>query len=166
LQQKSLATGTQAEEGVATGAEGVSVMATDGNSGHDVEHFEMLLRLQAGSEPMNLNNTVVLFDTSTTSQSLDYNETAGDSTDNAGTTQDYAVEWVKKGPDYEVGYLSRGDVVKVKFNCFDCASSGDTGGIGENKKIRIKIVPRVGTPTIIEFTTPDVLTEQRVTLWP
>jgi flagellin FlaB len=166
LQQKSLATGSQAEEGVATGAEGITVQATDGSSGHDIEHFEVLLRLHAGSETMNLNNTVILIDTATTTQSLNYNDSAGDTTGNAAGTIDYVVEWVKKGPDYEVGYLSRGDVVKVKFNCYDCASSGDTGGIGENKKVRIKIVPRVGTVTMVDFTTPDVITEQRVTVWP
>ncbi|MFC2163258.1 archaellin/type IV pilin N-terminal domain-containing protein [Candidatus Altiarchaeota archaeon] len=166
LQQKSLTTGSQAEEGIATGAEGIALQATDGALNHDVEHFEILLRLQAGSEPMNLNNTVVLFDTSTTSQNLLYNDTAGDSMVNAATTKDYSVEWIKKGPDYEVGYLSRGDVIKVKWNCYDCQYAGDAGGIGENKKIKVKIIPRVGSITLIEFTTPDVLTDQRVTLWP
>ncbi len=166
LQQKSLTTGNQAEEGVATGAEAVSLFGTNGNSGHDIEHFEVLIRLQSGSEPMNLNNTVILVDTDSTSQNLEYNETAGDSTDNAAGTSDYIVEWVKKGPDYEQGYLSRGDVIKVKYNCNDCATSGDTGGVGENTKVRIKIIPRIGSPTVVEFTTPDVITAQRMGLWP
>lgn len=164
LQQRSLTTGSQAEEGVSTGAEAVSVMGTDGSANHDLEHFEVLLRLQAGSEPMNLNNTVVLVDTATTSQSLDYGGAVSDGTE-ASSTYQYRVTYVKQGPDYEGDYLSRGDVLKLKFRCSDC-TSGDTGGIGENKKVRIKIIPRVGTTSIIEFTTPDVITEQRITLWP
>ncbi|MBD3388794.1 MAG: hypothetical protein GF416_06975 [Candidatus Altiarchaeales archaeon] len=164
LQQRSLTTGSQAEEGVSTGAEAVSVMATDGSTGHDLEHFEVLLRLQAGSEALNLNNTVVLVDTATTSQSLDYGGAVADGTESSNTYS-YAVTYVKQGPDYEQDYLSRGDVIKMKFRCDDC-TSGDTGGIGENKKVRIKIIPRVGTTSIIEFTTPDVVTDQRITLWP
>ena len=165
LQQRSLTTGSQAEEGVSTGAEAVSVMATDGSTGHDLEDFEVLLRLQAGSEPLNLNNTVVLVDTATTSQSLDYGGNVSDSV-TASTTTGYVVTYIKEGPDFETNYLSRGDVIKLKFKCNDCTGSSDGGGIGENKKVRIKIIPRVGTTSIIEFTTPDVITDQRITLWP
>lgn len=153
LQQRSLVTGGQAEEGVATGAEAVSVMAIDASdSAHALEQFEMLLRLQAGSDSMNLNNTVVVLDTSTTSQNLDF---AGGI---AFTTLQYGVSYVKSGPDQEPGYLSRGDVIKVSFN--------STNSVAENQKVRIKVIPRVGQATIIEFTTPDVMTDMRINLWP
>jgi len=159
LQQKALVTGGQAEEAVSTGAEAISVMATDASTNHVVDYFELLLRLQAGSEAMNLNNTVVLVDTSTTSQSLSYNSTI-DSDDawNADNTLFYLVHYVKQGPDYEPNYLTRGDVIKIKFKT--------TQSVGENRKLRIKVIPRVGTATIVEFTTPDVMTDVRVTLWP
>jgi len=167
LQQRSLLTGSQAEEGVATGLEAVSVMATDGSQGADLEHFEVLVRLQAGSDALNLNNTVVIMDTASNSLSLSYNGSADTSdSGNAVGTQHYNVYYVKKGPDYKSNYVSRGDIVKLKFNCYDCSSSATTGGIAENKRVRIKIIPRVGTATLIEFTTPDVITDNRVSLWP
>ncbi|MFH0861771.1 MAG: archaellin/type IV pilin N-terminal domain-containing protein [Candidatus Altiarchaeota archaeon] len=152
LQQRALVTGGQAEEGVSTGAEAVSVMATDATSGHTIESFEMLLRLQSGSESMNLNNTVLIMDTSTTSQNMDFSGST------AYTTINYGVAYVKQGPDYEPGYLSRGDVIKVNF--------ASTNNITENAQVRLKVVPRVGQATIIEFTTPDVMTDMRVSLWP
>jgi len=133
LQQRGVATGSQAEEGVSTGAEAVSVLGTDGSSGHDIEYYELLLRIQAGSEPMNLNNTVILVDTATTSQNLVYASTATEDTTTASDSAHYIVYYIKEGPDYEAGYLSRGDVLKAKFVCYDC-SSGDTGGVGENQK--------------------------------
>lgn len=154
LQQKALVTGGQAEEAVATGAEAMSVLGTNATDDHALEQFEMLLRLQAGSEPMNLNNTVILVDTATTSQSLSYNG----SYSIISSTSEYQVEWVKQGPDYEINYLSRGDVIKVYFN--------SDGTVGENKRVRVKIIPRVGQATVVEFTTPDVMTDQRITLWP
>ncbi|MBU0762873.1 MAG: hypothetical protein KKD39_07585 [Candidatus Altiarchaeota archaeon] len=169
LQQRGLSTGAQAEASVSTGAEIVSVMAANGDSGHDIERFELLMRLQSGSEAMNFNNTVILFDTASTSQNLVYNGTLSTDReqDTSVTTGDYRVYYVKQGPDYESGYLSRGDVVKAKFRCSDCSSTtADTGGVGENKRVRIKVVPRVGQAALVEFTTPDVITDQRVPLWP
>ncbi len=154
LQQRGISTGSQAEEGVSTGAEAVAVMGTDASSSHTIDYFEVLLRMQAGSDPMNLNNTVILVDTATTSQSLDY---GGTGIASSGTTL-YIVNYVKSGPEQEDNYLSRGDVLKLFFQ--------STGSVEENKKVRIKVIPRIGQPTLIEFTTPDVMTEMRVNLWP
>jgi len=168
LQQRSLMTGSQAEEGIATGVEAISVMATDGSSGADLEHFEVLARLQAGSDALNLNNTVLIMDTQSNSLSLSYAggaDAAGDDGP-AVDTQHYNITYVKMGPDYKANYISRGDIVKMKFNCASCSSTATTGGIAENKKVRLKIVPRIGTSTQIEFTTPDVITDSRVSLWP
>ena len=96
----------------------------------------------------------MVVDTSTTSQNLDFQgETNG-----AFSTIQYGITYVKSGPDQEDRYLSRGDVIKVLFNT--------SSAVEENKKVRIKIVPRVGQATIVDFTTPDVMTDQRITLWP
>ncbi len=163
LQQRALTTGSQTEEGVATGMEVLSVMATDGND-HDLEYFEVIAKLQAGSQALNLNHTVLLVDTSTTSQSLEYGGNVSDG-DLAPDTQTFVVYYVKQGPDYDLGYLSRGDILKVKFSCADC-SGGSAGGIAENKEVKIKFIPRTGSTTVVEFTTPDVIKDQRLTLWP
>lgn len=153
LQQRALVTGGQAEQGVSTGAEAVSVMGTDARTDHSLQNLEFLLRLQSGSESMNLNNTVVTMDTQDTTQNMDYAGTSG-----SASTTHFAVSWVKQGPDYEPGYLSRGDVIKVTF--------ASAENISENQKVRLKVIPRVGQPTLVEFTTPDVMTAERINLWP
>jgi len=38
--------------------------------------------------------------------------------------------------------------------------------ISENQLVRIKMIPRVGTYTQIEFYTPDSMTQESVALWP
>lgn len=154
LQQRSLTTGSQTEEGVSTGVEAVSVMGTDASTGHSIDYLEMILRPQAGSDAINLNTTVLMVDTSTTSQSLDY---GGTGTSASGTSS-YIVEYIKSGSEQENGYLSRGDVLKVYWQT--------STSLAENNKVRIKIIPRVGSTTIVEFTTPDVMTEARISLWP
>jgi len=156
LQQRALLTGGQTEEGVSTGAEIYSVMALDaGDGSHDVENFEVLMRLQPGSSTINLNNSVITLDTATTTQNLDYN---GTGTAAVSETDIWIAEYVKQGPDYEEGYLARGDVVKARFTT--------TNSIGENEEVRIKFIPRVGTITPVEFVTPDVMTDTRESLWP
>ena len=62
------------------------------------------------------------------------------------------------GPDYEDGYLSRGDVIKVTFR--------SDGNVSENRRVKLKVIPRVGQATLVEFTTPDVMTDKRISLWP
>ena len=152
LQQRALVTGGQTEEGVSTGAEAVSVMGQDASTGHDIEQLEMLVRLQSGSESIKLNNTAVVLDTADTSQNLEYS-----GSDSSNSTH-YGVSYVKRGINWLEGYMGRGDIVKLYMNT--------TNPVGENLKVRIRVIPRTGTATIVEFTTPDVMTDQRITLWP
>ncbi|MBD3261383.1 MAG: hypothetical protein GF334_06810 [Candidatus Altiarchaeales archaeon] len=160
LQQKALVTGVQTEESVASGVEAISLMATDASENHSVQHFELLIRMQSGSEPINLNNSVITVDTTDTYQNLDYNTTIDKNLFSAlsGGTHHFIVQYVKQGPDNENGYLNRGDVVKLKFNTINA--------IDENQKIRIRFIPRVGQMTQIDVMTPDVMSDQRVQLWP
>jgi archaeal flagellin FlaB len=157
LQQRALTTGGQTEQAVATGAEAISVTATNGSVDHQLEELELMLRLNPGSNEMNLNNTVLIMDTQKESYDYEYSGSS-DTWEISSSTGKYAVDWIKSGPDYEAGYLSRGDVIKLKFNV--------SVAIGENKRVRMKIIPRVGQPTLVEFTTPDVMTDNRVNLWP
>jgi archaellin len=166
LQQRSLRTGDEVDRGVATGVEIISVMATDGSTGADLEHFEMILRLQAGSDPMKLNDTLIVVNLPTKTQNLRYNTSAGDTSDNAATTSDYNVEWIKHGSEAVTGYITRGDLVKVRFNYYDVSPSAVTGGIGEEKKVQIKVIPRSGNVAPVEFITSKHIDQMREPLWP
>jgi archaeal flagellin FlaB len=160
LQQKALITGAQTEESIASGVEAMTVVASDASSAgtpHRIDNFKILARLQSGSTGMNLNNTIMTVDTETTSVSFTYNETVSQDTITDSTTS-YLVYYVQTGINHEDGYINRGDVAKLIFH------SGSM--IGENELVRIKIIPRVGTYTQIEFYTPDSMTQQTVALWP
>jgi archaeal flagellin FlaB len=167
LQQKALMTSSQTEQGITTGVDVISVTGADGSIGGDIETFEALVRLSSGSAPMNLNNTVIVFDTTVNSSSMMYNGTA-DAAD-SGTAVDvshFNVYYVFRGSEYLSGFLSRGDLVKLKFRCPTCSASTTTGGLLDNRRATIKIIPRVGTPEVISFVTPDGITTKNVPLWP
>jgi flagellin FlaB len=164
LQQRGVETGQKTEKGVSGGIEVVTLMGSDGSVGNDLEHFEMFVRLAPGSDTLNLNHTLIIMDSEATTQILNYgNESSEIPT---GTTT-FNVEYLKRGPDNEAGYISRGDTLKLRFNYHDVASpTQTTGGLGENMDLRIKIIPLEGTAALVEFKTPDHITLERFTLWP
>jgi len=96
LQQKALITGTQTEEAIASGIEAMTVVASDASGGsnghgaitaHKVGDFKVMVRLQSGSQGLNLNNTIVTVDTETSSTSMTYNQTVASDMVAVTTTQ-------------------------------------------------------------------------------
>lgn len=174
LQQKALITGVQTEEGIAHAAEAVAVIATDATRNDTtpkaIEHFEVILRLQAGSEGINLNSTVLTLDTQTLAKTYTYSGTSTDSDTLASDTNSFIVYYMQSGPNQEDGYLNRGDVVKIKFNTAgnfsSCGYCWSGTSIEENDRVRINLIPRVGTLTMIEIATPDTMAGKRIMLWP
>lgn len=163
LQQKALITGAQTEEAIASGIEAMTVVAQDASSSdprgtpHMVGDFKLMVRLQSGSQGLNLNNTILTIDTETESVSLTYNTTVPLDT-TATSTLTYLVYYVQEGTNHEDGYLNRGDVAKIIYRL--------DPEISENQLVRLKLIPRVGTYTQVEFYTPDSMTQESVSLWP
>jgi len=160
LQQRALITGNEAREGVSTNMEVVSVKGSDSSSGgtpHLIEHLMVNVRLAAGSSPIKMNSTVMTIDTPIISQNFVFGGTVGDSTLATGT-DNYVISYIKSGPYQQNNTLNTGDFVKIKFNV--------EGGMGENQRAKISIVPHAGGVTQIEFQTPDIMIEPVVGLWP
>lgn len=167
LNTRSLKVSREVEKMTINGVEVVSIMASDGTVGSDLEHFEMVLRLKPGSDSIGLiNNTLITITTPTTHQSLTYNHTLGNTNRNAATTSDYTVEWLKTDSAYEVGYLKRGDLIKIRFNHHDVLPTATAGGIGADTLMQIRIIPYFGTTTFIQFRTPHHINQQKEGLWP
>lgn len=163
LQSRGVQVGKDAEEGVASGIEVMSIDGLYGNTGHDLEHFEMDVRLAAGSEPVKFNRTLIFFDTETTTQGLNYNSVAN--TFPSDTTT-FNVEYIFSDSNHEDGYLKRGEVARVRFNHYHAADAADAdGGLQEFKEARLKIIPPLGTASIVQFKTA-VITVKRENVWP
>jgi flagellin FlaB len=149
LQQKALTTGKQTQQDVSSGIQVISLTATNGADG-SIENFEALVKLSAGSDPLALNDTVVTFDTKNTSQTLGLGSIGNSTTFNA--------TYVKTGPDYISNYITVGDVINLKFT--------STGSIGQSQTVKMKIIPKRGVIVPVEFVSPDVMSTQRVGLYP
>jgi archaeal flagellin FlaB len=167
LQEKALTTGDQAKGQIATNAKVIEVSASNGQDG-DVEDFTMIMKLAPGSEDIKLTDTIFTINTYNTSLTLSYqdNETVvheknltngywANGTTGRGA---FTVEYLQTGNNYVDGNLQRGDVIKVYFE--------NSRSIMEDESVRLNFIPKIGTPTLVEFITPEVISTQRVYLYP
>jgi flagellin FlaB len=155
LQQKALTTGKQTQQEVASGIQVVTLSGTNGTNG-DVEAFEMLIKLTAGSDALALNDTLVTLDTKSTTQNLRF---VGVYPENGlGSSINYTAEYLKNGSDHLSDYLTTGDIVKIRF--------ASTGGISHSQIVRVRVIPKHGVIVPVDFVTPDVISTERVILYP
>ncbi len=163
LQQKALITGSQTEESVTAGLEVTNVLGSDASNmdlmgtAHMIGDFKMMVRLKSGSQGLNLNNTIITIDTDIGSNTKTYGGTLSSDT-TTSSTQYFMIHYVQAGPNYQSGYLNRGDTVNIVYRL--------EPEVGENQGIRIKIIPRVGQYTQVDFYTPDSMVGQSINLWP
>jgi len=153
LQQKALTTGMQTQQEVSSGLKVIAISAQNGLDGN-VENFEMLVKLAAGSNSMALNDSTISFDTKNSSQTLTYES----NTSAVISGQEFIATYSKTGPDYLANYVTIGDIVKIQFN--------STYSIAQSQTVKIKIVPKRGVIVPVQFITPDVISTQRVSLYP
>jgi flagellin-like protein len=162
LQQRALVTGAQTRAEISTNTRVVEVSASDAQGDAAVENFSMQMKLSPGSDPIKLAEVTLTFSTFDSTVTLTYNNTSnytgGFGTVLSAGTGSYTVEYLINGSNHIDGNLQRGDVVRLRW------SAGQ--GIGEDTHIRINFIPKIGTATLVEFETPDVMSTQTVFLYP
>jgi flagellin-like protein len=70
----------------------------------------------------------------------------------------FTAVYQQEGTNHIDGNLQRGDLIKI---CFESPRD-----IGQDESLRLNFIPKVGTPTYTEAYTPDVISTNRVYLYP
>lgn len=70
----------------------------------------------------------------------------------------FSAVYEQKGTNHVPGNLQRGDIIRM---CFEAP-----GEVTEDQQVRLNFIPKIGTPTLTNFVTPDVIATQRVYLYP
>ena len=153
LQQKALSTGTQATSQISTNAIVLEVSATDGRSTGTLDNFSMIMKLAPGSDSIKLDDVTLTFSTTNSTQTLTY-----DGALTSGTTTNFAVSYLQTGPNNQTGVIVRGDVIQVNLQ--------SSRAMVESEDVRINFIPKIGTSTLVEFYMPDVISTERVYLYP
>jgi len=70
----------------------------------------------------------------------------------------FSVEYLQQGTNYVAGNLQKGDLIKL---CYEAPQDVD-----EDVEVRLNFIPKIGTATLTEFVTPDVISTERAYLYP
>lgn len=70
----------------------------------------------------------------------------------------FTVEYLQRGTNPVDGNLQTGDVIKIYYEA--------PREVQEDEEVRINFIPKIGTPTLTQFITPEVISTQRVYLYP
>jgi flagellin-like protein len=70
----------------------------------------------------------------------------------------FTVEYLQEGTNYVAGNLQKGDLIKL---CYEAPQD-----IGEDIEVRLNFIPKIGTASLTEFVTPDVVSTERAYLYP
>ncbi|MFT4344047.1 MAG: archaellin/type IV pilin N-terminal domain-containing protein [Candidatus Woesearchaeota archaeon] len=151
LQSRALETGKATTQEVGTNLNVLEVYAEKDGTNNTVTEVTMMIRLAAGSEAVRFED--LLFTVGLRDTSSDYEFDAG----NVSTTT-FDIDYAINGANPVPGYLTKGDVVKVTLNA--------PRPVGEAENIRFGIIPKVGTPSYTETSTPDTIATQRVLIFP
>ena len=160
LQQKALITGQQTRSEISTNVRVVEVSAADATFDRTIENFTMQLKLSPGSDPIKLDEVTLTFNTDNQTLTIAYSggETFSNQSANAGGAGTFGVQYLINGTNHIDGNLVRGDVARFLW--------AGANPVNEDEHIRINFIPKIGTATLVEFNTPDVMSTQRVYLYP
>ncbi len=70
----------------------------------------------------------------------------------------FTVEYLQEGTNFIAGNIQKGDLIKL---CYEAPQD-----IGEDAEVRLNFIPKIGTATLTEFVTPDVISTERTYLYP
>jgi archaeal flagellin FlaB len=70
----------------------------------------------------------------------------------------FSVVYEQTGTNWVNGNLQRGDIIRM---CFESPRE-----VTEDEEIRLNFIPKIGTSTLTNFVTPDVISTERVYLYP
>ena len=157
LQQKALSTGTQATGQISTNAQIIEVSGTDGTA--SLNAFQLIGKLAPGSEPIELDAVTLSMGTKNTTVTYIYSGNASNAINaSTNTTGTFGVTYLQTGSNNQNGVLVRGDVIRVDITSTRAITSGED--------VRLNLIPKTGSPTLVIFSVPDVVSTQRVYLYP
>jgi archaeal flagellin FlaB len=150
LQQKALSTGTQATGQISTNAVTLEVSGVDGTA--SLTNFSSIMKLAPGSDPIKIDEVTYTLNTKNTTTTYTY------SGNDSFSVSTFGIEYLQTGTNYQEGVLVRGDVIRLTVQAPRPVTAGED--------VRISFIPKTGTMTLTMFTVPDVISTQRVYLYP
>lgn len=158
LQNKALDTGKLTTTEVGTGLQAVELYAEDGTD-QDLDYWYETIKLSAGSDAVRFTDILITMSLSNTAKDFIYNSGMNCRSMVSYTSSDgFGVEYQINGTVHNNGYLNKGDISKV---CF-----ASPRAVNESEEIQISVIPKNGPTLRIDTTTPDLMVDTRVDIFP
>jgi len=159
LQNKALATGKATTYQVGTSLEALALYGEDASTVNDLEFMYQTVRLSSGSEDIRFNDVLMTVSLSDQAQDFSYNSSVNCADTGTFDTNGFGVAYqISATNGHQTGYLVKGDVAKL---CFPTPRT-----INESEGIKTSLVPRVGSPLVVEANLPDLMVDKRITIFP
>lgn len=160
LQSKALTTGSKTAKQVSTGISVISIYGENASNTPQIGYIYATIRLSPGSEPLQLNASLVDVFTSDESSSYKFNQSGNCSFDwlsNSSVSRGYFAVEGKEGYTSS-GLMQDGDVLLVCTKLLNV--------IGESSKVSWQFTPKNGAFTRVKTETPHVMSTARTFLYP
>jgi len=144
LQQRAQTTGKEATSQTSTGLNIMSVVGTVDDTNDTVTDIGIVVKLRAGSENVDLNNSIIMYTDDESSVELTVGNTANHINFATTPKQDDDDSWPVLNSKEDVFVISL-DLADIRGGSPN--SSGDQG-LGEGEEATIKIIPETGATTV------------------
>jgi len=160
LQQRAQTTGKEATSQTSTGLNIMSVVGTVDDTNDTVTDIGIVVKLRAGSENVDLNNSIIIYTDDESSVELTVGATANHINFATTPKQDDDDSWPVLNSKEDVFTISL-DLADIRGGSPN--SSGDQG-LGEGEEATIKIIPETGATTVYTLRVPESVSGTMVDL--
>jgi len=154
LQQQAQRTGDEAIQEVSSSFKVQDVYGETDGDNESVEEIHLKIGLSAGANPQDLNQTIIQVQSADGEVNLQAAEDASD--------ENYGYEGIisQEGNDDD-SFVEPGDLYKISI---DLSQITEIDVLGTQARLDINIIPKHGTPTYEQITTPSTITTNIVDL--
>ncbi|MEM1988759.1 MAG: archaellin/type IV pilin N-terminal domain-containing protein [Candidatus Woesearchaeota archaeon] len=157
LQSKALMTGKRTKDRVSTQLMPVVISSEDG-SDNNLENFYVQVQLAPGSEPIKYSEMVLVMSTKNDTQQMTLDNVAVNCSADPSTWSTGKYGIIEMLSDGDTNYLNRGEVTKICFKY--------TRSIAEDEAVVLQLVPKSGSPVILDLVMPSVINQKTIVLYP
>ncbi|ADG13764.1 flagellin [Methanocaldococcus infernus ME] len=162
LQQKAMATGKESTEQVASGLQTLRVIGIHNNT--SINYLGIYITPNAGSAPIDLNQTKILISDGSRKAVLQYKSTAFTDLSTGGKVSNISKDaWNLSGGEFGIivvqdadnsctsntPVINKGDIVVLTIN-----ATANQFNLPPRTTVTGSVVPEFGAPAVIQFTTP------------
>lgn len=158
IEERAYQVQEDATERLLTGFEVISVYASGDMEEETINEFEIILRLRAGSKPIDFTKTGFSFISGNLSLAASYNDTLGNENCTFGNLDSDSEFCVAQHFETEPSLMVEGDMASLKYRI------DESDSLGTEDDLMITIQTPKGMAQVLELSIPDMILSTKIKL--